>query len=364
MRPLLLPMAAAVLAGCASAPVADVPRQLFADSRFANVARPPVEDDIFALSPAMRAFAQEHFAGSNHMQLAQALQREIKLEYDTGATRAAADTFTARAGNCLSLVILTGAFARHLEIPFDYQSVYGHDSWSRAQGMAFLSGHVNINVRSASGGLTVDFVEATGARPASTHVIGEDTVRAMYLNNRAAEALVAGDRAAYWWARAAIEAEPGYVAPVNTLAVIYLRSDAPRQAEAALRHVLEREPDNVIALTNMVRAYVRLGQHADAEAMRARLAAIEPYPPFYFLDQGLAAIERGEYDKARALLNKELRRMPFHDEVHFAMALADLREGEKDDASRHLSLAVKYSITRERRDIYSAKLSHLRGSLN
>jgi len=364
MRPLLLPMAAALLAGCASAPVTDVPRHLFADSLFANVARPPVEDDIFAMSPAMRAFAQEHFSGLNHVQLAQALQREIRLEYDTGATREAAGTFTARAGNCLSLVILAGAFTRHLGIPFDYQSVYGHDTWSRAQGMAFLSGHVNIHLRSASGGLTLDFVEPASARPPLTHVISEDTVRAMYLNNRAAEALVAGDLAAYWWARAAIGAEPGYVAPVNTLAVVYLRSGAPRQAEAALRHVLEREPDNAIALTNMVQAYARLGRHADAEAMRARLAAIEPYPPFYFLDQGLAAIERGEYDRGRELLKKELRRMPFHDEVHFALALADLREGARGSARRHLVLALKYSNTRERRDIYSAKLSHLQGAVN
>ncbi len=344
--------------------MAEVPQQLFADSLFTKIARPPVDDDIFAMSPAMREFARERFSGSGSTLLAEAIKREIRLEYDTGVTRAAADTFDAHAGNCLSLVILTAAFARHFDIPFDYQGVYGHDSWSRAQGMAFLNGHVNIKLKSTSDGVTIDFMEASRATLTSTRVISEATVRAMYLNNRAAEALVDGDLDAYWWARAAIEADPAYVVPVNTLAVAYLRGGLLFEAEFALRHVLEREPDNVIALTNMVRAYTLMGRRGDAAAMGARLAAIEPYPPFYFLDQGLAALDRGDTQKARELLERELRRMPFHDEVHWALAIADMREGEKGSARRHLSLAMKYSITRERRDIYSAKLSHLRGVVN
>lgn len=367
MRSSFLPLAAAALAGCASAPVADVPRQLFADALFATAPRPPVDDDIFAMSDAMKDYAAHRIARQvalgGHAGLSEAIKREIRIDYDSGTTRPAAGTFDARAGNCLALVMLTAAFARHFDIPFDFQSVYGMDTWSRAEGLAFLNGHVNIKMRNGSKeGVIIDFMEQGRSTLNSTRVISEATVRAMYLNNRAAEALVAGDPASYWWARAAIEAAPGYIAPVNTLGVIYLRGGAMREAEAALRHVLEREPANVVALTNLAQAYARQGRHAEAGEMRARLATIEPYPPFYFLDRGLAALERGEYDKARELLRKELRRMPFHDEVHFALALADLRSGEKADAQRHLSLAVKYSPSRERRDIYGAKLSSIRGA--
>lgn len=367
MRSSFLPLAAAALAGCASAPVADVPRQLFADALFATAPRPPVDDDIFAMSDAMKDYAAHRIARQvalgGHAGLSEAIKREIRIDYDSGTTRPAAGTFDARAGNCLALVMLTAAFARHFDIPFDFQSVYGMDTWSRAEGLAFLNGHVNIKMRNGSKeGVIIDFMEQGRSTLNSTRVISEATVRAMYLNNRAAEALVAGDPASYWWARAAIEAAPGYIAPVNTLGVIYLRGGAMREAEAALRHVLEREPANVVALTNLAQAYARQGRDAEAGEMRARLATIEPYPPFYFLDRGLAALERGEYDKARELLRKELRRMPFHDEVHFALALADLRSGEKADAQRHLSLAVKYSPSRERRDIYGAKLSSIRGA--
>ncbi len=368
MRPLLLPIAAAALAGCASAP-ADVPRHLFADDLFVKVAQPPVDADIFAMSDSMREFARERiavpFGRQGHTALSEALKREIRLEYDSGSTRVAADTFTERAGNCLSLVILAGALARHFEIPFDFQSVYGHDTWSRAEGMAFLNGHVNIKMRKLGGeGVTIDFMEQGRNNLASIRVIDEATVRAMYLNNRAAEALVAGDPSAYWWARAAVEAAPAHIASVNTLGVIYLRGGALPKAERVLGYVLEREPANAIALTNLALVYGRQGRDAEAAEVRTRLAAIEPYPPFYFLDQGLAALSRGENEKARELLHKELRRMPFHDEVHFALALLDLHDGERGKARRHLTLAVQYSTTRQQRAIYGAKLSYIKGVVN
>ena len=102
----------------------------------------------------------------------------------------------------------------------------------------------------------------------------------------------------------------------------------------------------------------------EAEQVKQQLAAIEPYPPFHFLDLGLEALERGENETARMLLTKELKRMPYYDEVHFALAIADFRQGELRRAERHLGMAVKYSTTRDRRDIYGAKLNHLRGVVN
>ena len=48
---------------------------------------------------------------------------QLKLEYDSAMTRNAAQAFEARAGNCLSLVIMTAAFAKHLGLPVRYQSV-------------------------------------------------------------------------------------------------------------------------------------------------------------------------------------------------------------------------------------------------
>ena len=48
--------------------------------------------------------------------LVDALQKhtQLKLEYDAARTKNAAATFASRTGNCLSLVIMTAAFAKEL----------------------------------------------------------------------------------------------------------------------------------------------------------------------------------------------------------------------------------------------------------
>src|SRR3546814_1509184 len=81
---------------------------------------------------------------------------------------------------------------------------------------------------------------------------------AMYLNNRAAEVLVAGDgRAAYWWARAAIHAAPEYAAAYNTLGVIYLRHGDAQLAEGMFRFELARTPQDPTLLSTPVVALDR-----------------------------------------------------------------------------------------------------------
>jgi Tfp pilus assembly protein PilF len=373
MRPFLVPLVAAALAGCAGAPVGPVPTRLFADRHFAAPAQPAQADDLFALDADMRAFAEGPLAVEMERRgiytgLFEALRRRLTLDTDAPGTRPAAQTFAARTGNCLSLVVLTAAFARHYGIPVHYQAVQGRDTWSRVGGIAFYSGHVNLRLGTREGivadarsiaGLTVDYIGQSNRF--ASHPVSEPTLVAMYLNNRAAEALVAGDLdQAYAWARAAVRADPAHLASVNTLAVIYLRRGLLPEAEFALAHVLRREPANANAMTNMIIALTRVGRPREAAAWRAKLAALAPFPPFHFLDEGLAALARGDVDAARRLLERELERMPYNEEVHFAMARADLQLGAVEEARRHLALAQRYSTARTRRDIYSAKLESLR----
>lgn len=372
MRTLLMVLVAATLAGCAGVPVGQVPARLFADRHFTPPPQPVGADDLFTLDADMLAFAEGPLAAEmerrgTHVGLFDALRRRLTLDNDAPGTRPAAQTFAARTGNCLSLVVLTAAFARHHGIPVHYQAVQGLETWSRTGGIAFYSGHVNLRLGLREGavadarsmaGLTVDYLGESSRF--ANHPVTEPTLVAMYLNNRAAEALVAGDLdVAYAWARAAVEADPGYLASANTLAVIYLRRGLLREAEFALEHVLRREPANANAMTNLVLALTRAGRRSEAAAWRRRLLALAPYPPFYFLDEGLAALERGEVDAALALLQRELERMPYNEEVHFAIARADLRRGAVADARKHLALAQRYSTARTRRNLYSAKLEAL-----
>lgn len=374
MKALLNAVVAVALSACAVVPMSEVPRHLFADARFRPAAVAVTADDLFDLTEPMRQFADTEVRyaiarSGTYFGMFNTLKEQLRLDYDASGSRPAAQTFEMRAGNCISLVILTAAFAKHLGMPVHYQSVVAQSTWTRSAGIAFHSGHVNLKVGSREStvpagrgfdGLTIDFLASPAAASFGARPIGERTLIAMYLNNRAAEAMVEGDLdTAYWWGRAAIEADPTFLAATNTLGVVYLRHGDAREAENALRYTLLREPANAKVITNLIQLYKRLGRKSEAAALRRRLAELEPFPPFHFLDQGQAALERGDAAVALALFKRELKRLPYNDEVHFGLALADYHLGELESARKHLTLAERYSTTRDRRSLYSAKLTDL-----
>lgn len=375
MKVLPVVLVTAALSGCAGVPISETPRHLFADARFQPPNEPVTADDLFVLSQPMRAFAEREVRhaierSGTHLGMFQTLKNQLSLDYDASGSRPASQTFELRAGNCISLVVLTAAFAKYLAIPVQYQSVVGQSTWMRSGGFALYSGHVNLKVGStedaAPGGrgfnwLTIDFLASPAAASFAARSVSEPSLIAMYQNNRAAEALVGGDLdTAYWWGRAAVEADPTFLAATNTLGLIYLRHGDAREAEDAFRYVLRREPANTKALTNLAHLYARLGRRQEAVEVRRRLAALEPFPPFHFLDQGNAAMKRGDLNSAVALFKRELKRLPYNDEVHFALARAESLLGDLRDARKHLALAERYSPTRGQRDLYSAKLARLR----
>jgi tetratricopeptide (TPR) repeat protein len=252
--------------------------------------------------------------------LTNALQHraQLKLEYDSGRTKTAAATFDSRSGNCLSLVLMTAAFAKELGLPVSYQSVSIPETWSRTGALLIASGHVNItlsrrlvDVRAATDipKLTIDFLppeEITGFR---THEIDERTVVAMYANNRAAEALADGHLDdAYAWAAASVRKDPGFVGAFNTLGVVYLRHGDLAEAARVFERVLAADPRDTRALANLAMAYERQGRDAEARGARTRLAALEPYPPFYFFELGMAAVQRNDWRTARELFAREVAR--------------------------------------------------------
>jgi tetratricopeptide (TPR) repeat protein len=365
------------LGACANAPVAQPPQYLFDDGLFAAPSAPMRADEVFALSEEMKRYVDTEIVGQLR---AKGLQRgllealysknQLKLEYDSVRTRNASEAFEARSGNCLSLVIMTAALAKHLGLPVRYQSVFVDSSWTRSGNLYFSSGHVNVTLGKKAldsrfgvdtdTAWTVDFLPPEELRGQRGRVIGEDTIVAMYMNNRAAESLARGHLdEAYGWAREAVVQSPAFLSAYNTLGVIYLRHGNLPQAAQTLRHVLDREPDNTVAMSNLARVLGELGQTVESELLSKRLAQIEPYPPFHFFDLGMVALQAGDLKSARDLFTKEVKRAAFHHEFHFWLAIANLGLGDTAQARKHLIIARENSPTFDDKALYSAKLERL-----
>jgi len=370
-------LAPLMLAGCAMLP-GELPSQappLFDDARFGAATEPIDPRDVFRMSTEMRAYLDKMVGPAVKVSgmrraITDALydQNKLQLEYESSRTRTAAEAFQARQGNCLSLVIMTGAFAKALGLKVTYQQVMVDETWSRTGGMYFSSGHVNLvlehHYMGTAGAVdrndsyTIDFMP--GDHPGSARTITQDTVLAMFMNNRAAEAMIAGKLDdAYWRVRQAVALDPNFLSSYNTLGVIYLRHGDAARAEQVMQYALKAAPDNPHLLSNYAQALRELGRTGEADAVVAHLAAVEPTPPFYWYVQGQTALHKGDFQKARALFLKEIDRAPDNHEFHYALAVADFELNRLDEASREMALALENAVKRTDHDLYAGKLDKL-----
>ena len=376
MAAVVLAAALPVLLGaCATPPPSTRPETLLRDDLFRTPSQPVVAADIFALSEPMKQYLRTEIASQVRMLgpqqgLFEALynRAQLKLDYDSTFTRNAAEAFDARAGNCLSLVIMTAAFAREMGLQVRFQSAYLEEAWSRSANLLMRAGHVNVTLgpklqdraSSMARSLTIDFIPPHQLRTLRVVEVTEHSIIAMYMNNRAVEALVSDQLDdAYAWARASLLHSPDFVSAMNTLGIVYARQGAPQPAELVFTTALQRDPTNTRAMANLADLYARQGRVAEAATLRETLAKLEPDPPFYFHNQGLAAMQRGQFAAARDFFQREIARGGYSSEVIFWLGMAYYRLGDADNATKYLNQALDGS-GRSERDSYSSKLGWLK----
>lgn len=389
---------AALAVGAAGAPVvaaappapglsapAGAESDLLLDARFPPPQLAVDVGALFALSPAMRDYLRDHIepkvaAQGRHAALVEALYTKsaLQLRYDATMTRNAAEAFEARAGNCLSLVVMTSAFAKALGLNVSYQRVVVDDTLDRRDDIYMAIGHVNLTLsrsrademgygfrtgrqRVEPDRMTIDFLPQEDLRAVRTRTVDEATIVGMYLNNRAVELLALGEvEDAYWWAREAVLRSPDPLAAINTLGVVYTRHGDLEAAERALRRVLAREPANTLAMSNLVGVLARAGRTAESQALAATLARLDPEPPFFWFIRGRDAMRNGDYATARRAFAREVAREPQYHEFHYWLAAALAALGEDARAHEELARALASSTTQLDRKRYAAKLEKLR----
>jgi tetratricopeptide (TPR) repeat protein len=374
-----------LLGACATPEVARHDDRFFHDALFAPPSERIRAADVFALSDEMRQYVDSDIAQrvkrgkTRQLALFDALASRdgLKLEYDSGMTRTGAQAFADRAGNCLSLVIMTSALAKALDLTVTYQKVFIEDIWARSGDMYLVIGHVNLTLgrwksddRSAgyrvgqkpreADAMTIDFLPPEDMRNVKSFPIGEDIVIAMYMNNRAVESLARGRQDdAYWWAREAMVQSPRFLSAYNTLGAVYRKHGNLAESESVLRFVLAREPDNTQAMANLVAVLAESGKRDESDRLAARLAKLEPVSPLAYYERGMEAMRAGDLRAAKEAFLLELARSPDYHELHFWLAVVHVRLGEHEGARKHLALAIKYSPSRRDKDIYAAKLDKL-----
>ena len=284
-----------LLVGCA-APTPPPVAPLLQDALFGHPPRPAEADQALVLDAAMRTYLDQQLASGalrrgQPRSLTDALYsgQALQLQYDTSYTRTAAQAFADRAGNCLSLVLMTAAFANALGLEVTFQSAHIDDVFSRSGTLILRSGHVNVVLgqRTSSPGwpeaqrLQVDFALPDELRGLRSAPISQATVLAMFMNNRAAEALLRQQPVeAYAWVRESLRHDAGFWPAFNTLGVVYQRAGHLAAAAAAFEQVLARDDHQLAAMANLVQVLQAQGRTVDAARWAQRRRLLEPEAPF------------------------------------------------------------------------------------
>ena len=128
------------------------PQALLRDEAFAQARHVIDASEVFAVDDSMRDYLRRSWPlmrkQGRPKGLVDALytRGELKLEYDASYTRNASQAFAARAGNCLSLVVMTAALAKELGLEVEFHSALSDETWSRSGTLLLRSGHINITL--------------------------------------------------------------------------------------------------------------------------------------------------------------------------------------------------------------------------
>ncbi len=367
------------LAACADAPVQPPAREtLFDDASFARPSELMTAAEVFKVSPEMREYLDTRVAQVAEKQgesraLVESLfkDRRVQVDYDAEYTRDAAQTFHARMGNCLSLAIVTGAMAKALGLDVRYQSVQTSEHWEREGDLLELVGHVNVTVGLPVPRIqaftfdpdrwTVDFMPQADLRHLVTEPITEERVVAMFMNNRAAEAL-ASKRIdeAYWWVRSGLAADPSFYSLYNTLGVTYWRKGLLAQADAAFRFAIVKQPGSQETWNNYALVLRREGRPEQAALIEKAHPLTVAATLVAAIDGGIKANAAGDYPRALELFKRALRVAGDNHQLHYLLAVTYVNMGDREHAMEQLAQAEDNSVTARQRSIYMSKAEMLK----
>ncbi|WP_119967652.1 tetratricopeptide repeat protein [Shewanella japonica] len=349
--------------------------ELFNDSYFTPTAIPATET-IYELPEGMvneikKAYARSGGVVGNkkpvNVWLAEYIDAENGgFEYRDHYTRMASVTAQERAGNCMSLVVLSTAIAEALNVPVKYQDIDVEPIWDRRGGFYLVNGHVNmkllhrddINSYSFRGSeILVDFLPERSIRAYRIKQINKQTLSSMYFNNVAAEALVKNEYdLAYALSKRAIELDPYYVNSINTLAVIYRHKGLNKLAEQAYRHVLQLEPENITTLYNLALILGEQNRLDEWQQVHKVLELARIKNPFYYFDMAQQAYFEKQYQEALVWYKRAVERADYRHEFYFGLSRAYWATGDERRAKKNMKKALDLSIDEVNQHRYKGKL--------
>jgi Tfp pilus assembly protein PilF len=333
-----------------------------------------ISDDIFYLTPEQKTEVltqvNERIAlgEPKHEALSKVLQSRLGNFTYYGETYNAEKATRLNKGNCMSLAVLTGAFAELMGLEYSFRELTTLPIFDKQNNLILSSSHVQSILYDDSflpeddviyfskPSIVIDYFpdnnDLKGRRVSKSAFIS------MYYKNLAADALIKDQLSeAFSLAEKSYQYDRSNIAVINLLGVIHRRAGDNRTAENIYKAGMEVDSSHLILMSNYMVLLNSEQRFAEAEQIEQRIDLLDDPNPYQWLEQAYAAKNN---IKAALYFQKALKKAPYLHQAYMGLYQIHLAKGEKSQAKQMLSKALEWSYEVEERKLYKYKLYSLR----
>lgn len=303
-----------------------------------------------------------------HEALSKVLQSRLGSFTYYGDTFNAEEATRLNKGNCMSLAVLTGAFAELIGLEYSFRELTTLPIFDKQNNLILSSSHVQSILYDDSFSPEEGFIYISKPSividyfPDNSNLKGRKISRSafisMYYKNLAADALINNNLGeAFNLAEKSYQYDRTNIAVLNLLAVIHRRAGDNRTAENIYKAAMEVNSSHLIIMSNYVVLLNSEQRFAEADLIEQQIDLLDDPNPYQWLEQAYAA---NNNRKAAIYFQKALKKAPYLHQAYRGLSNIYLAEGKKMQAKKMLNKALEWSYEAEERKLYKYKLYSLR----
>ncbi|WP_144392061.1 tetratricopeptide repeat protein [Pleionea sediminis] len=287
-----------------------------------------------------------------------------------GKTLTARETLENLNGNCMSLAVLTTAFAKAKNIEISYQLVTEAPIYQKQNGVVIRGQHIKSKLYDPTFSpkpgtftltkpyVTIDYYPSLfslGGRR-----VNDDQFLAIFYNNKAAESFIDNDiELAYWYTVEAMQYHYINEASLNMLALLYQKQGLNNEAERIYLFGIEHSDKKVELLGNYHSLLMKQNRQFAALRVEEKMRALNEPNPFDWIDTAYEALQEGKLSRAERYFLKAQKSAPYLHETYAGLAAIEFLKGDIRGSKKLFNKAIDMSYEQEIKEKYKNKILSL-----
>jgi len=308
-----------------------------------------------------------------HEALGEILQERLTNFTYYGETYDASTAMRLNKGNCMSLAILTTAYAKLIGIDFSYRTVHTLPIFTKKSDVILSSSHVQTIIYDntfvpeenfqyfSTPGIVIDYFPNQDNRTGVKY--SYKTFLSMYYKNIAADALVEKNLAkSFLYANAAYQNNSKNTAVINLLAVIHRRAGDTKTAELIYKEGLKIGKPNISLLSNYIMLLKSQHRIEEVTFLQNKMNELDDPNPYHSLGEAFIASQKGNTKQAEIYFKKALKKAPYLNQAYMGLYKIYAEQQKMNEAQAMLIKALEWTYELDERKLYKHKLYSIQQS--